>query len=177
MVLKYLGEDSTDKPNELTSAVAYSVPLDLLDCSRQIHKRSNFFYEQRFLMSFFKKIKEKSEVFTEIDKTKLNQVKSVYDFDEQYTAPLSGYENAIDYYEKCSSINFIQGIEISTLVVNALNDPFLGAKCFDPSEFKKTNHVVFEIPKEGGHCGFPSFNNHGRYWSEMRALEFVRENK
>lgn len=176
MTLKYLGEDSTLKPAEIVSAVTFSVPLDLYDCSKRIHHPSNFLYERRFLKSFFKKIKAKSKEFEEVDLSKLEEVKSVYDFDELYTAPLSGYESAIDYYDRCSSMKFIKGITVPTLVVNALNDPFLGPNCFDQREFEKTDVVSFELPKEGGHCGFPSFNNSGCYWSEMRALEFVMGN-
>ncbi len=174
MTLKYLGEESTSKPSELSSAVAFSVPIDLHDCARQIHHRSNFLYERRFLKSFNKKIRDKSQVFEEIDATLLTRVKSVYDFDELYTAPLSGFKNAIDYYEQCSAINFIKGITVPTLVVNALNDPFLGSNCFDQREFEKSAMVSFELPKTGGHCGFPNFNDNGIYWSERRAVEFIK---
>lgn len=176
MTLKYLGEKDAIKPGEIVSAVAFSVPLDLHDCSIKIHHRSNFLYERRFLKSFFKKTKQKSEVFAEVDSTQLKNVKSVYDFDELYTAPLNGYGSAVEYYEKCSSINFINGIAVPTLVVNALNDPFLGPKCFNQAEFETSESVTFELPDEGGHCGFPLFNDQGRYWSEERALEFVTEN-
>ncbi len=176
MTLKYLGEDSTLKPAQIVSAVVFSVPLDLYDCSKQIHHRSNYLYERRFLRSFFKKIKSKSKDFEEIDRSKLIEVNSVYDFDEIYTAPLSGYKSAVDYYEQCSSIKFIKGITVPALVVNALNDPFLGPNCYEQGEFEKSDIVSFELPKEGGHCGFPSFNNNGRYWSEVRALEFVLAN-
>ncbi|MDA1121019.1 MAG: alpha/beta fold hydrolase [Bacteroidetes bacterium] len=173
MTLKYLGEASTKKFPELKSSVVFSVPLNLKSCSLQIHKRSNFFYERRFLRSFFVKIREKSERFPEIDKNHLKFVKSVFDFDEYYTAPLSGFRSAIDYYDLCSSMNFIKSIEIPTLVVNALNDPFLGPECFEPSEFQNSNNVWLDLPVHGGHCGFTLFKN-GIFWSEMRALEFIQ---
>ena len=173
LTLKYLGEEVTTKPPELSSAVVLSVPLDLYDCAIQIHKRSNFLYEQRFLRSFRRKIRLKAAMFDEVDVSRLKSVRSVYDFDELYTAPLNGYKSAIHYYDECSSIRFIHGVQVPTLVMNALNDPFLGSKCFDPVEFSKSTLVTLDLTAEGGHCGFPLFNNDGRYWSEMRAVEFA----
>lgn len=174
LVLKYLGEETTQKFDEIVSAVVFSVPVDLLSCAIQIHEPSNFLYERRFLNSFHQKVIDKSARFDEVDGSKWKQVKSVFDFDEYYTAPLSGFKDARDYYEKCSSINFIQGIKIPTLVVNALNDPFLGPECFDPTEFEKSSIVNFELPQQGGHCGFPLFGKNGSYWSELKALEFIQ---
>lgn len=174
IVLKYLGEKRVI-PDALGSAIVFSVPLDLHDCAIQIHKPSNFLYEQRFLRSFRGKVRDKANLINEIDQGFFKQVKSVYDFDELFTAPVSGFKNAIDYYDQCSSINFVRNISIPTLVVNALNDPFLGPKCFETEPFKDLEPVTFELTKTGGHCGFPLFSN-GRYWSELRAIQFLGEN-
>ena len=173
MVLKYLGEDSTQTPSQVTSAVAFSVPLDLHDCAIQIHKPSNFLYEQRFLRSFRQKVKEKAGLFPEIDPSFLKHVKSVYDFDQLFTAPINGFENAPDYYSQCSSIKFVRNIDRPTLVVNALNDPFLGPECFNPKPFEPLDKVSFELTSTGGHCGFPTFGGVS-YWSEKRAGEFIK---
>ncbi len=173
MNLKYLGETSTAKFPELKSCVVFSVPLNLKSCSIQLHKRSNYLYERRFLKSFFAKIREKSKRLQEVDKNYLKFVKSVFDFDEYYTAPLSGYRSAIDYYDQCSSKNFIKSIKIPTLVVNALNDPFLGPECSDPNEFLNSSNVWLDLPLHGGHCGFSLFNN-SYFWSELKALEFIQ---
>ena len=102
----------------------------------------------------------------------LDKIKTLYQFDDAYTAPLHGFKNALHYYHSCSSINFLTDIKIPTLIVNALNDPFLASDCYPRDIDNK--YLTIEYPREGGHCGFYSNNSHGIYWSESRALKFIK---
>lgn len=176
MTLKYLGENSTKKFGAIKGAVAFSVPLDLLGCSRQIDKPYNILYSRRFLRSLKKKAREKEEKIAEYaDLNQLSKVGSIYELDDWFTAPLHGFKDAEDYYEQCSSRAFVGNISVKTLVVNALNDPFLSDSCLDDNLFVNLKDVYFETPKHGGHCGFSLYNSDGLYWSEQRALQFVEE--
>ena len=94
-------------------------------------------------------------------------------FDDRYTAPLHGFESAIDYYTRCSALNFLHAIHIPTLIVNAQNDPFLSAACYPAAALKDHPVVKFESPVFGGHVGFAQFRKNGLYWSEERALSFL----
>ena len=105
---------------------------------------------------------------------KLKDIKTLFEFDDIFTGPLHGFHGAIDYYTKCSAIHFIKNIKVPTLVVNALNDPFLSPECYPGDEFKHHPFVSFEFPARGGHVGFSLFNQKGLYWSEMRALTFIK---
>ncbi len=172
LTLKFLGEENV--PREVRSAAVFSVPLDLAGCSREIDKRHNFLYAHRFLKSLKLKVREKSRAYPEaFDLEELNQLKTIYEFDDVVTAPLGGFSGADDYYQKSSSIHFIPKIKIPTLVVNALNDPFLSNSCYDTTNFETSDNVYFEMPKFGGHVGFSKFGNEGHYWSEERAFEFI----
>ena len=176
LTLKYLGEPESHHIEQIKGAVTFSVPLDLAGCSNEIDLPLNFLYSRRFLKSLKIKVKEKKEALGEFyDEKKVDSLKSIFDFDDQITAPLHGFKDANDYYESCSSRNFISSIKIKTLVVNAQNDPFLSASCLDTSLFKNMDNVFFETPKQGGHVGFSSYNKSGLFWSEKRALEFVNE--
>lgn len=175
VTLKYLGEDTTPSYDEVKGGIVFSVPLDLRACSVQINRKENYIYSIRFTRSLKQKVLSKAAQYPElIDTSKLSRMKTVYDYDEHYTAPIHGFENALDYYEKCSSKYFLSGIKVPTLVVNAGNDPFLAGDCFNPELFKDLDNVFFERPSEGGHCGFASYRNGGTFWSEIRALEFAR---
>jgi hypothetical protein len=177
LTLKYLGELGSRNTVGINKAVVFSVPLDLRACANQIKRRENFIYSTRFLISLKNKVRIKAAQFPgEIALEKLSSVKTVYDFDEAYTAPIHGFAGAEDYYDKCSSISFIPSIKTRTLVVNALNDPFLADRCFDPTPFAQHPCVDLELPKAGGHCGFPIYGNDGRFWSEARALLFLQSN-
>ncbi len=68
---------------------------------------------------------------------------------------------------------FIGGITIPTLLVNAADDPFLPEACYPREEAQ--HHPLFhlEVPDHGGHVGFVRFNGDGTYASETRAVAFL----
>ena len=172
MTLKYLGEKK--RSSLVKSAVVFSVPIDLKGCCHEIDKPHNFLYCRRFLKSLKIKGKEKNKKLPgTINEEALMKAKNMYEFDNVVTAPLHGFDSADDYYAKCSARNFIQGIEIPTLLINAANDPFLSESCYDQTKFKASNNVYFEIPKFGGHVGVSSLRTNGTDWSESRAFEFL----
>jgi hypothetical protein len=169
LTLKYLGERGTAAPPRLQGAVAISVPLDLHGSCLEISRPANWLYAQRFLKSLKKKILDKAQRQPELSTNGLAQIRTLTDFDNQYTSVLHGFRNAIDYYHQCSSIRFIGQITRPVLLINALNDPFLSQRCFPHS----TSFVRTEYPNHGGHVGFSVFNQNGIYWSELRALHFI----
>ncbi|MFT7031830.1 MAG: putative alpha/beta-fold hydrolase [Cyclobacteriaceae bacterium] len=176
MTLKYLGESTTQKFEEVKKAVVFSVPLDLAGCSREIHLPHNILYSRRFLKSLKKKVNQKSRSLPDFPSVDgLEHIKSLYEFDDVLTGPLHGFDSADHYYASCSSINFLTSIKIRTLVVNALNDPFLSKSCLGRSAFENLDQVTFEVPKYGGHVGFSEYNRENLFWSEKRALKFINE--
>lgn len=173
LTLKYLGEQADQLNHKVKKSVVFSVPLNLRSSCEKISESSNWIYSQRFLKSLKKKVLEKSETMPEIDRKPLKKIKTLIEFDNIYTAPLHGYRDAFDYYEQCSAIRFLSYIQRPTLVVNALNDPFLSKDCY-PDTVSHSTYISFEYPKRGGHVGFAQFNKNGLYWSELRALQFIQ---
>lgn len=169
LTLKYLGETT---PPAVAGAAVFSVPLNLKTSCEKISEPANFLYANRFLVSLKKKIVTKSKLMPGLDTTNIDELFTLYDFDDRYTAPIHGFRDATSYYEACSSIYFLKDIKVPTLVVNALNDPFLSVDCF-PENVGNPN-VHLEYSDRGGHVGFALFNQNGLYWSEWRAVEFAR---
>lgn len=172
LTLKYLGEDRI-RPDQLSKAVAFSVPLDLHTSCVKISQPSNWIYSQRFLRSLRKKVIGKANIMKQLDATPLSKVKTLHEFDDLFTGPIHGFKNALDYYTQSSSLRFLANISIPTLVINAKNDPFLSPECYPHDLLKNHPFVKFESPDEGGHVGFSQFSKNGLYWSEERALEFL----
>lgn len=170
LTLKYLGERAVRK--EIQRAVAFSVPLDLKTSCAKISSPGNRIYATRFLRSLKAKVLLKATWRKELDTSKLPHIRTLEEFDDCYTAPLHGFRNAHDYYERCSSLHFLAGIRTPTLLINTRNDPFLSSACFPSAMVEKHPFLQFEIPDRGGHVGFTQFNKNGLYWSEQRALEF-----
>lgn len=174
LTLKYIGERGNNLRQQIKKAVTFSVPLDLYSSCIKISEASNFLYSRRFLNNLKAKVISKAALMPESLKTeRLNDIKTIRDFDDHYTAPLHGFESALAYYKACSSIFFLDKIKIPTLIVNAKNDPFLSKSCYPEDELKQHDYVKFEAPEKGGHVGFTAFNKKGLYWSEQRALNFI----
>jgi predicted alpha/beta-fold hydrolase len=176
LTLKYVGESGEKLPKEVKSAIAFSTPLDLAASCRQISLPENWMYSKRFIIKLKKKIQTKHRQFpNKINLSRLHEVKDLKSFDDLYTGPIHGFEGADDYYKKCSSINFLTQIQISTLIVNALNDPFLPTECYPYELIAQNKNITFETPDHGGHVGFMEINREGYYWSEKRAIAFSKQ--
>ncbi len=174
LTLKYLGENNGRFPEQIKAAVTFSVPLDLYGGCMEISKPANAIYARRFLLKLKAKVRDKARVMPALDPGPLKKIKTLYEFDNIYTAPLHGFADARDYYSKCSALNFLKHISVPTLIVNAKNDPILSAECYPTGLTEKLEVVWFETPERGGHVGFLSRNQAGfHYWSEQRALDFT----
>lgn len=170
ITLKYLGEDRPD-PVPVRRAVAFSVPMDLHTSCQRISLSQNAIYSQRFLRSLKRKILRKSRLMPGLDISHLEGLRTLIDFDERYTAPIHGFNNALHYYESCSALRFLDNIRTPSLVVNARNDPFLSEACFPI--LTEHSFLTLETPGQGGHAGFTQFSKNGLYWSEERAVRFI----
>lgn len=164
ITLKYLGE----RERKIKGAAVFSVPLNLQSSCEKI----GVVYAKRFLRSLKKKVIAKSRVMNGLDVSGIERISTLKDFDDRYTAPLHGFKDAIHYYQSCSSLYFLKDIRVPTLIVNAKNDPFLGDDCF-PTDINNPA-IEFDYSDHGGHVGFAMFNQNGLYWSELRALQFIK---
>lgn len=172
MTLVYLGRDNVDPM--VKKAAVLSVPCNLKDSSECLSRLKNRIYMKRFLIMFHKKIKAKMAFMPEqINDAGFKEIKNFKDFDDRYTAPIHGFKNALDYWKKCSSNQFIPDIKIPTIIINAKDDPFLSESCYPVEESKSNKNITLEIPGSGGHVGFISFNKEKIYWSEKRIIEFI----
>ncbi len=171
LTLKYAGERKLGA--RIKGVATFSVPLDLHTSCIQISKPSNWIYSHRFVRLLKQKVNAKAKVMQGLSTEGIDEITNLIDFDDRYTAPLHGFRNAIEYYQQCSSIKFLEGIKVPALIVNAKNDPFLSKECFPTS--LNNSFVKFEFPDRGGHVGFTSFGRNGLYWSEQRALDFITQ--
>lgn len=172
IVLKLLGEQGRVHP-PIKAAVAFSVPCDLASAAREMAKPSNALYMRRFLRMLRVKIRAKMELFPgRIDDHGYEQIRTFREFDERYTAPLCGFESAEDYWARAASRPLLARIRVPTLLVNALDDPFLGEACTPREEALRHPFLHLETPRSGGHVGFVGVGRPWDFWAESRAVEF-----
>jgi hypothetical protein len=171
LVIKYLGEREF-LPKEIKKGIAISAPLNLKGSLQALNKPENILYNRVFVHDLRKKYKRKMSRFPEkMTLETYQKIKTLIDFDNLYTAPAHGFNDAYDYYEKSSSVQFIENIKIPVLILNAENDSFLSEECYPISLASQLKNVYLEIPKYGGHVGFHKTNK--EQYSELRAVDFL----
>lgn len=174
ITMKYLGTLGEAVPNQVRAAAVFSAPCDLRSGADVLDRWDNFVYKKRFLKALTQKIHQKANDFpNRLDLSKLQEVRRWRDFDEYFSAPICGYRDAEDFYQNSSAKNFVAGIRVPTLLVNALNDPILTPECM-PKDIAD-GHPFFhlELTQHGGHCGFQLREGGEFGWAERRALAFV----
>lgn len=178
VTLKYLGENGGRVDPAVKKAVTFSVPLDLIGSTRRLERWDSLVYNYRFNRTLKRKVLQKALAMPGVFQTEaISKSRSVREFDALFTAPMNGFRDVTDYYTRSSSLQFVPGITVPTLIVNAKNDPFLSPECFPEAMARELPNVWMEFPDHGGHCGFASkisgINRGRAYWSEERAVAFL----
>ena len=172
LILKYNGDGLFSLSPKIKANVAISVPVDLKGSSISLKRFENILYRWRFLRTLSKKMHLKHQQFpNQLDVFPLKKVKTLKDFDDFFTSKINGFKDAEDYYLKASSKQFIPNISKPTLLINALDDPFLSESCFPISEANENSNFFLMTPFHGGHVGFISKGVF--YWSEIQILNFL----
>lgn len=184
VLLKWLGECGLSKATQQPSkAIAVSTPFTLAHCSRAMLQGFSRIYGRYFTRRLLESLEAKKQYFLGIGETeeldKLNalgdtsSINSIWDFDDRITAPLHGFADAEDYYQRCSSIGFLAAINTETLLIQSLNDPMIPASAL-PKPDQLSDSVSFELQDNGGHVGFVAGLR--KQWLEERILRFISSN-
>ena len=174
-LLKWLGERESSATCIVQAAAAVSAPLDLTRCGHHLGHGFNRVYSRHFLQT----LKPASAALLKrfpglFDERRLREARTVYEFDDVVTAPLHGFANADDYWRRASSKPWLNTIRVPTLILNALNDPFLPADAL-PRVDQASVAVTLEQPREGGHVGFVTGRFPGKIdWLPQRLLQFFQ---
>lgn len=174
ILCKYLGEEGKNTHPSLKGAIAVSPPLDLRGSAEVLAQSSRYVYMQHLLKPLRARIYEKAKRFPgHFDLTGLTSIRTFHEFDSRYTAPLHGFASVDEYWDSSSGMQFLSKITIPTLIITALDDPFLSPGCYPTSKAEGLTNIVLETPKHGGHVGFITSLDFSTTWLEHRILEAV----
>lgn len=174
MISKYLGDQVYTVPDNVLAGIGVSVPTHLASGAKELGLLKNKIFTYGFLRTLIPKALKKAEQYPDLlDRDRIKRIKTLVEFDDVVTGPLHGFQNAMDYYEQCSSVYHLENISKPLLMINALDDPFLGKACF-PNEIAKTSQLFhLNTTKFGGHVGFHSMSTF--YYPELKALNFAKQ--
>lgn len=175
-LLLWLGTRAEAALPIITAGAAICPPLDLTAAGHHLGEGFNRLYTRHFLSTLkhnaAAKLARHPGLF---DREAMLRSRNLYEFDNIVTAPLHGFRNTDDYWQRASSKTHLKGIRVPTLVINPLNDPFLPARHL-PGPRDISAAVTLEQPAEGGHVGFVSGPWPGHLdWLPKRLVRFFTD--
>lgn len=176
ILLKWLGE--TGDQNPLSAAIAISVPFELNHCVERMSQGFSKIYQYWLLRSLrFYCLRKYQNRPAPFDMDKAKKAKTFWDFDNVVTAPLHGFIDADDYYQQCSSRQFLRHIKKPTLIIHSKDDPFVPEHAI-PSIEELSESTTLNLTQYGGHVGFVGSDHQtatSNYWLEQQIPAFLTE--
>lgn len=173
VLLKWLGEQGRDAP--LDAAVAVSVPYTLSMAAQRLGTGLSRIYQRRLIADLRAKLHRKFAAGSSpIDLERADASRDFWEFDDAVTAPLHGFHDVHDYYNRSSSRQYLRNIHVPTLMLHAEDDPFMTPRVL-PSRDELSPSIRLEVSARGGHVGFVhgSLPWRPRYWLEERIPAFL----
>jgi predicted alpha/beta-fold hydrolase len=171
----YLGREANNIHPKIQGAFAISTPVDLESSSKALESKfSKYLYQGVFVRSMKKKVLKKAKTLRfPLDIKAIKKARLISDFDDHIVGPMYGYKSGQDYRIKGSSLPYLKNISVPLYILNALDDPFLGEKCYPTDLAEQSDLLFLETPKAGGHVGFIRRSHEDLYWYESRILQFI----
>ncbi len=177
LTLKLAGEFGDDPPRQLRAVCAVSPTMDLAVCVDALEEKQNRIYQWHFVKNLKRRMRRKAAAWPgRFSLEVLGRIRSIRAFDDAYTAPFHGFNDAADYYRRASAMRVIDKIRVPALIITAADDPFVPPAPFrDPSVTSNPNITVIVTP-QGGHCGFVEEREgaYDGYWAEREIIEFLK---
>jgi len=176
MLLKLLGE--LEDKSFIDAAVAVSSPMQLDVCADVMNSGFSRIYQEHLLKDLRKALEQKyekhdMEKLLGLKKEDVKKLKSFWEFDEVYTAKINGFQSAKDYYQRCSAKQFLKKVQTPTLIVHAIDDPFMSQEVI-PKADEISSSIELEVLPHGGHVGFIDGKfTAAEYWLDTRISHYL----
>ena len=178
ILLNWLGQNEI---KHIATACAISVPYKLAPCADRLNQGFSKIY-QTYLMGRLKRSAvRKGDLLKDAlglsDLSQINKLNTLWEFDDLLTAPLHGFKNVHDYYEKASCHQYLKSVQVPTLLVHALDDPFMVPEVV-PQASELSGLIQTAFVPVGGHVGFVSGSFPGKEWSWLSQIvpNFIETN-
>jgi len=171
-LLRWAQEAGDSAAASATAVAAVCSPIDLAASGAAIDRGFNWLVYSRMFLATMKpkalaKWRQHPGLF---DRERLAAARTLYEFDDVFTAPLHGFRDTPDYWLRASAKPQLARIRIPALVLNTGNDPFVPAASLPgASQVGVGRRVTLWRPAQGGHVGFP----HGGFPGDVLAMPHV----
>ena len=175
LVLKAAGELGRTEP-ALAGVAAVCPNIDPAICARALEEPHNWIYHRHFLARLKSRLRREAALRPgRWDLSTLDQITTISEFDDHYTARDGGYRDGADYYDRAGARHVLHAIAVPTFIITAQDDPIIPYSMFTKLNIKDHPHIRVVAPRYGGHCGFFQWSRNGEdpYWAENRIVDFL----
>ena len=178
MLLKLQAELGDASP--LAAAVSICAPIELDKCADRINYGFSKIYQrhlmQRLVRNLLRKYDQHDFVsLIKLTKEKVHQLKTFWQFDDAFTAPVHGFGTAKNYYKVNSARGYLSGVTRPTLLLQAEDDPFMTSDVI-PDQSELGTGITLEVSENGGHVGFVTGSLlKPHYWLTERVPDFLSD--
>jgi predicted alpha/beta-fold hydrolase len=169
MLLKYLGEEGRATP--LRAAATVCAPIDLAVTCRHMMRRRNHLYHRYILDLMKAEATGEGAVVSPAERAAIMASRTVWDYDDFFIAPRYGFADAVDYYERCRPSRFMAGIGVPTLVLAAMDDPWIPGALYRAYDWSANRSLTPLLPEHGGHVGFHGMGSR-QPWSDLMVARY-----
>jgi predicted alpha/beta-fold hydrolase len=179
IVLKLLGEAPEQVPPTIVRAAAVNPPIDLEQSVVALQRWSLRPYDRYFVRLLLRRLSDRRLVHPNAPPVLFEQhPRRLFDFDNHYTAPSSSFRDAHDYYEQCSSQQFLAHIRVPTLILTSRDDPLIDVSMFERQVATKnlSTQIQLHIAEGGGHLGYLARSRSGdpdERWLDWRMVDWT----
>ena len=178
ILLNWLGQNEV---RHIATACAISVPYKLAPCADRLNQGFSKIYQTYLMRRLKRSAVRKGDLLKDAlglsDLSQINKLNTLWEFDDLLTAPLHGFKNVHDYYEKASCRQYLKSVQVPTLLVHALDDPFMAPEVV-PQASELSGLIQTAFVPVGGHVGFVSGSLPGKEWSWLSQIvpNFIETN-
>ena len=175
LLLRYLGDRKFEHSLRLCRAVTVCPPVDLRYCVRQLDATSvGQRYNRYFTRRLVRQIAGGPQWRHDLPLARVKRPpRRLYDFDDMYTAPASGFDSADDYYQFASAGRYLNTIGVPTGILASRDDPLISPLPF--RDLKLSPAVTLCLTEHGGHLGYVGRRGHDpdRRWMDWRVIDWL----
>jgi predicted alpha/beta-fold hydrolase len=172
MLLKFLAEHAAGLP--VRAAACVSAPIDLAATAKRFLEPRNWIYHRSMLQSMKSETLAPGAQLSAEEERAVREARSVWEFDDRFVAPRNGFDGAPDYYARCSGRRFLAAVRTPTLVVHALDDPWIPGAAYREYDWAANPRLTPLLSSGGGHVGFHAADDRVPWHDRAIAAFFGR---
>lgn len=150
LTLKLVGEGV----DGVLAAASVSAPIDLAAASARMLALRNLIYHAYLLRRVKRDATEGQAEVSPKERSAIRASRSVFAFDDVFVAPRNGWRDAAEYYAVNSAEQFLPRIRVRTMLVHALDDPWVPAEAYQRFRWSRNRQLLAALVPGGGHVGF-----------------------